>query len=318
MSHQPSVTASIETTAAHAAELASGERFDFGGNWARFLSVLDEERIVAAERGLQKLLQTVRLDGAKFLDIGSGSGLSSLAARRLGARVHSFDYDPQSVACTRELRRRFFPADSDWTIESGSVLDGDKMRSLGAFDVVYSWGVLHHTGRMWDALAHAAIPVAPGGTLAVAIYNDMGSQSRRWRLLKKTYNALPRAARVPFAVAVTLPAELKALAGAALRLRPADYVRSWTDYRTRRGMSRWHDVLDWVGGYPYECATPEAIFDFYHRRGFALTSMKCGGVGLGCNEFVFARTRLEPGSEPDARRPHAPWRTRDHRGQHGH
>ena len=46
MSHQPSVTASIGTTGEHAAELASGERFDFGGNWARFLSVLDEDRIV--------------------------------------------------------------------------------------------------------------------------------------------------------------------------------------------------------------------------------------------------------------------------------
>ena len=303
MSHQLSVSVrSMQTTGAHEAELAQGERFDFGGNWARFLSVLDDERIVAAERSLQELLDAVRLDGVRFLDIGSGSGLSSLAARRLGARVHSFDYDPQSVACTRELRSRFFPADTNWTIEPGSVLDGDTIRTLGAFDVVYSWGVLHHTGRMWDALAHAAIPVAEGGKLAVAIYNDMGSQSRRWRLLKKTYNELPRPARVPFAVAVTLPGELKALAGAALRLRPSDYVRSWTEYRRRRGMSRWHDVLDWVGGYPYEFAAPEAIFDFYRSRGFTLARMKCGGVGLGCNEFVFERTsassvHLDTGSE---------------------
>jgi 2-polyprenyl-6-hydroxyphenyl methylase/3-demethylubiquinone-9 3-methyltransferase len=307
MSHDPSVSVpSVGTTGAHAAEVANGERFEFGSNWAGFLSVLDLDRIAAAERGLQDLLEIVRLDGVRFLDIGSGSGLSSLAARRLGASVHSFDNDPQSVACTRELRRRFFPADPDWTIESGSVLDGDTMLALGEFDIVYSWGVLHHTGRMWDALAHAAIPVAEGGTLAIAIYNDMGSQSRRWRMLKKTYNELPRPARVPFAIAVTIPAELKALAGAALRLRPADYLRSWTDYRRRRGMSRWHDVLDWVGGYPYECATPEAIFDFYRSRGFSLAGMKCGGVGLGCNEFVFARTGARAGQSVRSA-PAGPW-----------
>jgi 2-polyprenyl-6-hydroxyphenyl methylase/3-demethylubiquinone-9 3-methyltransferase len=290
MSHQSSAIApSIGTSSTHAAEIARGERFDFGHNWARFLAVLDEERIMSAERGLQELLQVERLDGVRFLDIGSGSGLSSLAARRLGASVRSFDYDPQSVACTGELRRRFFPADAGWAVEWGSVLDRDKMRALGAFDVVYAWGVLHHTGRMWQALEHAATPVAPGGRLVVAIYNDQGTRSRRWHWIKKTYNELPQAFRVPFAVAVTMPSEFKALANATLRLRPADYVRAWTEYGRRRGMSRWHDILDWVGGYPYEFATPDEIFDFFRSRGFTLIRLKCGGAGLGCNEFVFER-----------------------------
>jgi len=31
----------------------------------------------------------------------------------LGARVHSFDYDPQSVACTAELKRRYFEGDEN-------------------------------------------------------------------------------------------------------------------------------------------------------------------------------------------------------------
>jgi 2-polyprenyl-6-hydroxyphenyl methylase/3-demethylubiquinone-9 3-methyltransferase len=273
----------------HASEIARGQRFEFGDNWASFLSVLDEDRIVAAERGLQRMLQTERLDGLRFLDIGSGSGLSSLAARRLGARVHSFDYDPQSVACTGELRRRYFAADDQWTVERGSALDAGYVSGLGLFDVVYSWGVLHHTGQMWDALANAVIPVSPGGKLFIAIYNDTGTQSRRWHWIKRTYNGLPRLARKPFAIAVTVPAELKGLVGAAARLRPGVYLRSWTDYRRRRGMNKWHDILDWVGGYPYEFATPDQIFDFYRARGFSLTKMKCGGVGLGCNEFVFER-----------------------------
>jgi 2-polyprenyl-6-hydroxyphenyl methylase/3-demethylubiquinone-9 3-methyltransferase len=204
--------------------------------------------------------------------------------------VHSFDYDPQSVACTGELRRRYCPADAQWTVERGSALDAAYMRALGTFDVVYSWGVLHHTGRMWEALENAAVPVAGGGSLFVAIYNDTGTQSRRWRWIKKTYNELPRPARLPFAVAVTLPGELKALAGATLRLRAAEYVRSWSEYRRLRGMNRWYDIVDWVGGYPYEFATPDEIFEFYRRRGFTLTKMKCGGAGLGCNEFVFERS----------------------------
>lgn len=273
----------------HTHEVTSGERFRFGENWSRFLSVLSDERIVAAERGLQRMLEQERLDGLRFLDIGSGSGLSSLAARRLGAQVHSFDYDPQSVASTTELRRRYFPNDRDWIVERGSALDREYVRSLGQFDIVYSWGVLHHTGRMWEALDCAVLPVASGGRLFIAIYNDTGSQARRWHAIKRTYNRLPAIARTPFAVLVSLPDEAKALARAVVAGRPGDYVRSWTGYGSRRGMSHWHDIVDWVGGYPYEYAKPEEIFNFYRDRGFRLVQMRCGGVGLGCNEFVFQR-----------------------------
>jgi len=275
---------------AHAIEVSRGERFKFGENWSRFLEVLDDERIEEAANSLKEMLETDTLAGKSFLDIGSGSGLFSLAARRLGARVHSFDYDPQSVACALELRRRYFDGDNDWTIEEGSALDAGYLRSLGEFDVVYSWGVLHHTGAMWDALANAALPVAPGGKLFIAIYNDTGSQSARWKWIKKTYNELPRPLRTPFVAAIAVPAEAKAILRALVLLRPGEYVRRWTEYSRKRGMSRWRDLVDWVGGHPYEYARPEEIFDFYRARGFALTKMKCGGVGLGCNEFVFEKT----------------------------
>src|SRR5262245_1213266 len=287
--HSTTIVPLVGAPDTHASEVARGERFEFGGNWASFLSVLDNERIGAAEQGLQRMLQVERLDGMRFLDIGSGSGLSSLAARRLGAHVHSFDYDPQSVACTSELRHRYFPNDDKWIVERGSALDTDYLRRLDQFDIVYSWGVLHHTGQMWQALENAAGLVAPGGKLFIAIYNDTGTQSRRWHAIKRVYNELPKLARTPFAIAVTVPAEAKALAAAVLRGRPGDYVRSWTEYRRRRGMNKWHDIVDWVGGYPYEFATPDEIFDFYRARGFTLTRMKCGVVGLGCNEFVFDR-----------------------------
>jgi 2-polyprenyl-6-hydroxyphenyl methylase/3-demethylubiquinone-9 3-methyltransferase len=272
----------------HRAEVASGERFEFGKNWSRFLSVLEESHIEEAVASLREMLEVEDLRGRSFLDIGSGSGLFSLAARRLGARVHSFDYDPHSVACTTELRRRYFREDPEWVVESGSALDAEYVGRLGQFDVVYSWGVLHHTGRMWEALENARLPVAPGGRLFVAIYNHTGSQSTRWKKIKKTYNSLPRPLRAPFAALAIAPDEIKSALGSLLRLQPGEYVRSWTRYSRNRGMSRWHDIVDWVGGYPYEAARPDEIFEFYRARGFTLTRMKCTG-GLGCNEFVFVK-----------------------------
>ena len=267
-------------TSGHAAEVSQGERFEFGKNWSRFLTTLTEAKIVAAEDSLRAMLEVQDLHGKRFLDIGSGSGLFSLAARRLGASVHSFDYDPHSVACTRELRRRYFPDDNQWKVEEGSVLDANYVRSLGEFDVVYSWGVLHHTGQMWTALDNARLPVALNGKLFIAIYNDTGSQSRRWRWIKKTYNELPRFLRLPFAIAVSAPGEIKYFIASTLTSQRS---------QRRRGMNRWYDMIDWVGGYPYEVATPEQIFEFYKQRGFYLAKLRCGGVGLGCNEFVLVR-----------------------------
>ena len=129
-------------------EVLAGRRFKFGKNWKYFLQSLSEDKIIAAIKSMQEYLEIQNLDGKTFLDIGCGSGLMSLAARRLGAKVLSFDYDQNSVECTRFLKELYFKDDINWTIEEGSVLNKDYLRSIGKFDFVYSWGVLHHTGSM--------------------------------------------------------------------------------------------------------------------------------------------------------------------------
>ena len=268
-------------------EIAAGERFAFGDNWRRFLSLLDETRIARAEESLRTMLGVQDLEGRSFLDAGCGSGLFSLAARRLGARVHSFDYDPQSVACAQELRRRYFPADPNWSVEEGSVLDACYLSNLGAFDIVYSWGVLHHTGAMWQALENVAGLVTRNGQLFIAIYNDQGAISHRWRAVKRTYNRLPGGLRFLVTIPVVIHLYWRRTVKDFLRLRP---FATWRSEGKERGMSPWRDLIDWVGGYPFEVAKPETILDFCMRRGFTLTRLTTCGGSLGCNEYVFLRT----------------------------
>jgi 2-polyprenyl-6-hydroxyphenyl methylase/3-demethylubiquinone-9 3-methyltransferase len=270
--------------------------FAFGKNWSRFLSTLNEERIAAAQRSLQSLLKCDDLQNRSFLDAGSGSGLFSLAAARLGASVTSFDVDPESVACAQQLKGSFCRDSVDWIIRQGSLADRDFLDTLGEFNVVYCWGVAHHTGNMWQAIENLVSRIKPNGSLVLAIYNDQLYVSRIWRGVTQIYQKLPKRLRPIYVAAIGVVTTLKrfsvTLLAGLLRLitfrNPLVPFLNWARESQSRGMHAWYDLVDWVGGWPFEVARPEEVFRFLRDRGFSLSELTTS-AGHGCNEFVFVR-----------------------------
>lgn len=258
--------------------------FRFGENWSNYADLVDERRIGDAVDSVRALVGD--LSGKTFLDIGSGSGLFSVAALRLGAsEVVACDIDADSVATTRRLLSG--EERKDWRAEQMSVFDVPS-RIAQRFDVVYSWGVLHHTGDMWRAIDRAASMVAPGGQFALALY-ERTLLCGAWTLEKRIYRKLPR----------PLQAMLRGLYlgvwGAGMLLKRKNPLRHMREGH-ERGMDIAHDVHDWMGGYPYESTTPAAVDAFLEQRGFDRQKLVpwpvrvSGLLGSGCTEYVYRRT----------------------------
>jgi 2-polyprenyl-3-methyl-5-hydroxy-6-metoxy-1,4-benzoquinol methylase len=262
--------------------------FNFGKNWKNFLKNFKEISIEEAEKQLRFMLETDNLDNKTFLDAGSGSGLHSLAALRLGAKVRSFDYNIQCVECNKYLKDKFAKQNTNWQIDEASVLDEKYINEIGKFDIVYSWGVLHHTGNMWKAFDNLLNAVNDGGLCFVAIYNDQGINSVRWKRIKRLYcqgffgRTIVKMLYLPyFFFRMILNETLK-------RRNPFTVFRR---YRKNRGMSVYYDWIDWLGGYPFEVAKPEEIVEYFKKNGYILEKLKTN-QRLGCNEFVFKKLRL--------------------------
>ena len=262
-------------------EMKFKKRFKFGENWRNYIKNINDDRIKKAENSLKNMLHQENLNGKFFLDIGSGSGLFSLAARNLGASVLSFDFDETSVWCTKELKKKFYPEDNDWKITQGSILDKEFLATLNKYDYVYSWGVLHHTGNMWEALNNVIKLVKFNGTLFISIYNKQQFATKYWTFVKRTYVRYKFLRPIWFVIHFLYPAF------------PSMVLRFLTNRKDKRGMVWWNDLIDWIGGYPFETATPSEIFNFYKSKGFSLIGLNTVGGKLGCNEYVFCFTNKD-------------------------
>jgi 2-polyprenyl-6-hydroxyphenyl methylase/3-demethylubiquinone-9 3-methyltransferase len=259
----------------------AGERvgFSFGENWSKYVERLTDAKIEQAAESMVEAFAPHRLDGRGFIDIGSGSGLFSFAAHRLGAGpIVSVDVDPESVACTTYLRTRAGDP-AGWEVKRGSVLDPAFLGSLGTADRVYSWGVLHHTGAMWTALDAVLTLIAPGGAACIALYNRPRRPGLHMRL-KRTYNRLPRLLRPVMAGAYAAAYVVRLLTTGR---NPVRFVRSYAE--ASRGMSFWRDIEDWLGGLPYEFAEPNEVEAHVTGRGFRVSKTTVRPPGAN-NEYL--------------------------------
>jgi 2-polyprenyl-6-hydroxyphenyl methylase/3-demethylubiquinone-9 3-methyltransferase len=239
---------------------------------------MDKQRLTVAIRSLQQLLRRPSVSGASFLDVGCGSGLFSLAAHELGAeRVVGVDINPRCIAVSAENRDLFVP-NAAVVFQEASALHPPSLEALGQFQIVYAWGSLHHTGAMWDAIRNVAQCVAPDGTLVLAIYNKHIT-SPAWTAIKWFYNQMPGVVR--WLMAIVFAGIIYIAKWLVTRRNPLD---------KERGMDFWYDVVDWIGGYPYEYASLQEVETFMQGLGFVLNWSVPAHVPTGCNEFVFHRT----------------------------
>ncbi len=250
--------------------------FKFGENWASFSRQLDEARIDEALRSLVSLFGDDTIRGKSFLDIGCGSGLFSIAAARLGAnKVVGLDVDPVSVSTSQTNAAHWLQdSSSSLSFHHLSALNTHQMETLGRFDIVYSWGVLHHTGNMALALKNVAGRVDDHGLLMIAIYNRHWS-SMPWKLVKWLYNKVGTFGQKLLIWIFT----------------PIIFVAKWLvtfkdPFKMKRGMDFKHNIIDWVGGYPYEYASVLEMTETMKKLGFEMLLVRPAAVPTGCNEFV--------------------------------
>jgi 2-polyprenyl-6-hydroxyphenyl methylase/3-demethylubiquinone-9 3-methyltransferase len=265
---------------------AAGKRFEFGKNWKKYIErSFSQEKVEISKRHILAFLRRADLQGLTFLDIGCGSGLHSLAALQLGAaEVISFDYDKKSVEATNILYK-YAGDPKNWKIMQGSVLDQQFMASLPTADIVYSWGVLHHTGDVWKAIRNAAVPVKRGGLFYIALYSadvHKDPSPQFWLNVKQRYLAASvlekRKMEWWYVWRFQMGYKISAL---------GKVLRDIIEYKKSRGMSYFTDIRDWLGGWPMEFCYDDDVKKFITQElGMELINIKTGEANT---EFLFRR-----------------------------
>lgn len=252
------------------------KKFNFGQNWLNYIGKISTTHILNAENSLKEIIEEDDLNNIDFCDVGAGSGLLSLAAHRLGARVFSFDNDDNCIKSINILKNKYSLSLDNWEINQGSILDDKYVLSIGKYDLVYSWGVLHHTGNMYHAFNNVNLLVKKGGHLIIAIYNKQFLLSAYWTIIKKIYSStiLFRPILILFHLPLVLPSLLKSFL---------------FNSKIPRGMLIWNDYIDWLGGYPFETSSRDDVVKFYEKKGYSVKKIKSVGNSLGCNEYVFIK-----------------------------
>lgn len=249
--------------------------FGFGRNWLSYSEIIDESHVIQAEQSLGELLGKDALINKSFLDIGCGSGIFSIAAKRMGAKeVIGIDIDPASIEASQINAKRWLSDRQSLSFIEGSVLNEETMNDLGLYDFVYAWGSLHHTGSMYKAIELTAQRVKKGGCLILAIYNRHIT-SGIWRVIKRLYNAAPAIFQI-IMLWSSMPVILLAK-WIATRRHP---------FEMRRGMDFKHNLVDWLGGFPYEYAKVSTMMIYLKSLGFEIERVIPAQVPTGCNEYI--------------------------------
>lgn len=258
--------------------------FSFGKNWEAFVEQhYSEKRLATAREHLLGFLRMESLAGKSFLDIGCGSGIHSLAAFGAGAsRITGFDLDPASVSTTRKLREmKGSPA--HWSVQQGSILDEKFLAGIEPADVVYSWGVLHHTGQMWKAIENASRFLNPGSLFYIALYQTT-PRTPYWIELKKKYNAASAFRKSVMDYQYVLR---HVIIPELIRFR--NPLKQIVGYEENRGMDFMTDIRDWLGGYPYEdCSIPEMLRFGVDKLGLRMTNISIAPTLV---EYLFEKPR---------------------------
>jgi len=263
----------------------NAEHFSFGKNWENYVKKhFSEERVQISKQHLLDFLGLPDLRGKTFLDIGCGSGLHSLAALQAGAeKIISFDYDINSVSTTQKLQA-YSGNPKHWVVLHGSILDLDFVNSLEPADIVYAWGVLHHTGDMWKAIENTSLLIKQNGYLYLALYtaNIIPPSDQFWLDVKQKYNKANQFTKRK----MELWYIWEFMLGKNL-LNIPQLIKTHFTYKHSRGMALYTDIVDWLGGWPMEFADIEDVKKFCTEKlNLSLVKIK---TGQSNTEYCFTK-----------------------------